>query len=138
VEPWNRFQADHRVVFLGELIAWVSDLALRAPEDEGLCRRTLQAAARHGKARRKQDLPDTLLFAELGIVRQAISTYVQEHYDGTSDPAVEALVRLDMALSLAAKAALRGYHRSIFERRRVWPQVMDDLAGEWNPPVLAG
>lgn len=35
VEPWTRLPPDHRVVFLGELIALVTDLALRGSGDEG-------------------------------------------------------------------------------------------------------
>lgn len=136
VEPWTRLRTDHRVVYLGELIALASDLALRAPGDEALCRRMLQTAARHGEARREQNLPDTLLLSEFGILRQVISNYLKAHHDPTSHFGTEVLIRLDTALSLAAKAALRGYHRPTFERRGAWPRVRNDLVGEWKPPEL--
>jgi hypothetical protein len=136
VEPWTRFKADHRVVFLGELIALVSDLALRAPGDEDLCRRMLQTAARHGEARREQEITDTLLLSEFGVLRQVITNHLQMRHGLTSHTVIEALIRLDMALSLAAKSALRGYHRPRFEGRGAWPQVRNDLASEWRPPRL--
>lgn len=79
---------------------------------------------------------DTLLLSEFGILRQTISNYLQMHYDPTHHSVTEALIRLEMALSLAARSALRGYHRPNFERRGTWPQVRNDLASEWRPPLL--
>lgn len=135
-EPWTRLPPDHRVVFLGELIALVSDLALQDPADEELCRTMLRTAARHGEARREQAIPDTLLLAEFGILREVIASHLQTHHGHTGRSATEALIRLDMALSLAARSALRGYHRPGFEERGAWPRVRNDLVHEWRPPHL--
>lgn len=133
-EPWIHLPADYRSGNLGEVIRLCCLLALRSPGDRELCKTLLHTAAAHGEDRLEQGLPDSFLFQELYLARESIWTYIIEHHDRRSGLVAEAILRIDMTLSLASKAALRGYHRPAFTRRGEWPRVIDDLVGEWRPP----
>jgi hypothetical protein len=133
-EPWIHLPSDYRAGAIGEVIRLACLLALQAPGDQALCRRLLDAAARHGEDRLEQGLPDSFLFQELYLARESIWNYIVEKHDRRSGMVAEAILRIDMALSLAAKASLRGYHKPAFVRRGSWPGVVDELLSEWRPP----
>ena len=133
-EPWSLLRPDSRVGFLGELIVTAATLALRAPEDEVLCGRLVRCAARHGEERLRQGLPDSSLFQEIYMVRDSLWSFLRDEHPTELGLAAEAIIRVDMALTLAAKASIRGYHRAAFEQRGGWPSVLDELAAEWDPP----
>lgn len=116
------------------MVSTATTLALLAPHDRELCRTLLHRAAAHGEMRLEQGLPDALLFQELYLARESLWTYIKEHDPDYGGLRSEAILRIDMALSLAAKASLRGYHRPAFEARGEWPQVIDQLLEEWAPP----
>ena len=138
-EPWIHLPADYRVNFLAEVVSMATRLALRSPDDEELCRRLVHGAARHGENRLEQGLPDAIIFQELYLVREALWLHIKESSgDLESGLAAEAIVRIDMALSIASKASLRGYHRPAFEKRGDWPQMIDQLLDEWAPPPPLG
>lgn len=132
-EPWIHLPRGYRFNFLEELIQLVAELALSSGADQEVCRRMLHAAARHGESRLKQAFPDAVVYQEFYLLRQAIWSYIRRYHDGGTQLAFEAIVRIDTALSLAAKASLRGFHRPVFEQRGTWPQTLDDLAAEWEP-----
>lgn len=132
-EPWIHLPPDYRVVFLGELMAFAADLALGDTADAELCRRMLHTAVRHGEARLSQGFPDSLIYHEYHLLRQAFRSYLREHHDAGDLLVSEAIIRVDAALSLASKGSLRGYHRSAFQERGRWPQAIEELVGEWRP-----
>jgi hypothetical protein len=133
-EPWIHLPRDYQSGRLGEMIRFCCLLALEAPQDRDLCRAMLHAASSHGEDRLERGLPDSFVFQELYVARESIWTYIIQHHDRRSGLVAEAILRIDMSLSLASKAALRGYHRPAFERRGTWPGVIDELVGEWRPP----
>lgn len=134
-EPWIHLPQGYRANYLGDVISLSTTLALQSPHDEELCRQLLHRAADHGQTRLGQGLSDSVLFQELYLARESLWTYVMDQHGAEGGGLVsEAIIRIDMALSLAAKAALRGYHRPAFEERGTWPGVIDQLCGEWRPP----
>ncbi len=133
-EPWIHLPRDYQTGRLGEMIRLCCLLALEAPHDLDLCRALLHSAASHGEDRLERGLPDSFLFQELYVARESIWTYIIRHHDRRSGLVAEAILRIDMTLSLASKAALRGYHRPSFVRRGDWPRVIDELVSEWRPP----
>jgi hypothetical protein len=133
-EPWIHLPEGYRSEHLGEVIALACQLALQRPQDEEVCRQLLHTAARHGESRLHQGLPDSLLFQELYLARESLWVYLREQYGRGSQLVAEAVLRVDTALSLASKAAIRGYHRPAFEARGQWPSTIDLLVGEWFPP----
>lgn len=114
-EPWIHLPADYRVIFLGELLALAVDLALAGAAGAELCRRLLHTAVRHGETRLSQGFPDSLIYQEYYLLRKAIRSHLREQ-NATGDLlASETIIRIDAALSLATKASLRGYHRTLLQ-----------------------
>lgn len=133
-EPWINLPAGYRTNYLGGVIAMATSLALLRPGDAELCEKMLYLAAHHGETRLEQGLSDSIIFQELYLIRESLWTYIKQFHEQHSGLRAEAIVRIDMALSLAAKASLRGYHRPAFEKRGEWPKVVDRLVREWAPP----
>lgn len=133
-DPWINLPGEYRVNYLSEVIALASTLALCAPDDEETCRKLVHGAAHHGETRLEQGLPDSIIFREVYLVRESVWSYIRQMDDTDTELATEAILRIDMALSLASKASLRGYHRPAFQARGSWPQAIDGLVDEWNPP----
>jgi hypothetical protein len=137
-EPWAHLPADYRANLLGDIVARAAVLALDRPEDDALCRDLLDRGAEHGESRLEDGFPDSVIFQEIYLVREALWVWMRDRFADASEVASEAVVRVDLALSLAAKASLRGYHRPAFEKRGDWPGTIHRLATEWMPPPPIG
>lgn len=136
-EPWMHLPGDLRTDELPVLVRSVAEVALRGAFDEHVCREKLYAAARHGERRHAQGFQESVLFREFYLLRQAIWRYLMEHHHGATGEAFEAILRMDFAVSLAAKAAIRGYYRAVYERKGRWPAVIDEMVDEWTIPAPA-
>lgn len=133
-DPWIHLPRDYRLNHLADVVEPMTTLALTRSADAELCRDMLHLAAARGEKRLEQGYPDSLIFQEFPMLRQALWRYIRRFHDGNHDPrSFEAMVRIDAALALATKASLRGFHRPVFEARGRWPETIDELATEWKP-----
>lgn len=122
-QPWYSLPADHRTNHLPEVIVGIVDAALCNPAALETHQRKAQAAAEHGFHRRQQDIPESLILTEYHLLRQAIWKYLLTTH-GSSDRTVEAIMRIDSAITLATNASMWGYHRPEIEALGKWDEGM--------------
>jgi hypothetical protein len=70
---------------------------------------------------------EAVIFEEFSALREAIRRYL-ETCRVARWKRREALVRLDMAMSVTELAAVRGYHRAAFEQAGLWKSLTGNLA----------
>jgi len=137
-EPWSLLSAEDRTNALPEVAGRACTLALRAGAGRNECVTLLESAAHHGFLRRRQGIAESALFDELALVREAIWADIQARFGQESRVAAEIILRIDMALTLASQASLRGYFRVEFEERGLWPRALAELESAWVPPKIPG
>lgn len=135
MEPWSLLPAKDRVNALPEVAGRACLLALRVGAGRRQCVPLLEIAAHHGLVRRRQGLGESSLFEELAFVREAIWSDIQARFGRENQVAAEIILRIDMALTLASQASLRGYFRVEFEERGLWPRALTELETAWAPPT---
>lgn len=123
--PWGDLMPEDRASHVPELILGLAVAALCA--DEASQGEQVWKSATHGEHRRQQGFPETILLSEYSLLRQAMWSYIRE-LDTDSDQALDAVSRLDLAVTLATQAAMHGYHREEMERLELWPSKIEQLA----------
>ena len=134
-QPWYSLPRDHRVANLPEVVVGLVEASLCDPVDREAHRQKAWAAAEHGQLRRAQGVSEMLIFTELHLLRHAIWRYLMRTV-GPTDRAVDAINRIDTAMTLATNAALWGYHREEIEALGKWPESLEALVEE--SPFLKG
>lgn len=129
-EPWFTFPEEIDFDHLPELIASLADVALALGRDAETCRRNLWAAVRHGEERRKDGFHEELIFREYDLLRRALWRYIRDT-QGVNQPATNVILAVDTAISVAASASLRGFHRDAFLAGGRWPAVVEELLERW-------
>ena len=114
---------------LAEVVVGLVDASLLHSHDLTVHERKVAAAIRYGEERRAAGMSERLIFAELAALREALRTYLLRCASPRRTTR-EARMRLDMALSVAELAAIRGYHRAEFERVGLWDTLVGKLARE--------
>jgi hypothetical protein len=110
-EPWHIEPQRYGLDSLHETMRAVLDVALGDGGDKAATERLVRAAAAHGDQRRVQGVGDDAVLREYHALRAALWRYLMR----TSMPSSEALtaiLRVDVVITVATTAALRGYHRS--------------------------
>ena len=110
-EPWHVHPERYGLDSLHEAVRAVLDVALGDGGDEQASERLVRAASAHGDQRRVQNAGDDAVLREYHALRAALWRYLRQ----LSIPANEALTaisRIDVVITVATTAALRGYHRS--------------------------
>jgi len=125
-QPWYSLPADHRIDGLPEVIVGLVEASLCNPVDRESHRQEVEAALTHGENRRKQGIPEHLIFTEYHLLRQALWYYLVDTY-GSSDRVTEAIMRLDGAISLATNASMWGYHRPEIEALGKWDEGLERI-----------
>lgn len=126
-EPWLSLPKDYRIDHLPRVISGLAEASLCNPHDVDAHRSQLWAAAKHGAERRRHGFSEHMLFREYHLLRHIIWRYLQRQ--GYTKQ-VEAITRIDTAISLATTASLRGFYRSEFEERGEWPECLEVLVSE--------
>jgi hypothetical protein len=128
-EPWFETPEEKMVDELPHVIRRLADVALRTPGDEELHKEKVRAAARHGEERREQGMNTEVIFREYHFLRIALWEYLQELME--DDRArLDAITRVDMAISVASRASLYGHHRPELEEAGEWPERVERLVAE--------
>lgn len=122
-------QKAHDFEPLAQVIVDLADASLLHPNDLAAHERKVAAAIRYGEQRRTEGVTEQFIFAEFAALREALRRYLARC--GRPRPTVrEARIRLDMAVSVAELAAIRGFHRAEFERAGLWASLAGRLAHE--------
>lgn len=110
-EPWHVQPQRYGVDSLHETMRAVLDVALGDGGDKAASERLIRSAAAHGDQRRAQAVGDDAVLREYHALRTALWRYLRR---APMPPAesLTAISRVDVVLTVATTAALRGYHRS--------------------------
>ena len=118
-EPWHIEPERYGVDSLNETMRAVLDVALGDGGDEPASERLVRAAAAHGDQRRAQAVGDEALLREYHALRTALWRYLLRTPMPPNE-AVTAIFRVDVVITVATTAALRGYHRSDMPATPEW------------------
>jgi hypothetical protein len=110
-EPWHIQPQRYGPDSLHETIRAVLDVALGDGGDKAASERLVRSAAAHGDQRRVQGVGDDALLREYHALRAALWRYLRRAPIRSSE-ALTAILRVDVVITVATTAALRGYHRS--------------------------
>jgi hypothetical protein len=129
-EPWlalpPKLDQNHLPGLLDKLV----DATLSEAYEHAARRAFVRAAAQHGEDRLRDGFDEKLLFTEYHLLRHSISSYLR--CCGFERRVVlDALIRIDTALTIATSASLRGMHRDAFEAAGSWESSLDALIAEW-------
>jgi hypothetical protein len=122
-EPWLALPQGYSLDSVPELILTLVDEALANDPDAHV--RKVWTAVQHGGDRAATGFPDPLLFTEYHLLRMAVWSFVTTTFD--PDDALQAISRIDAAITQATTASLLGYHRLALERRGDWPAAVHRL-----------
>jgi hypothetical protein len=118
-EPWHVDPQRYGLDSLNEAVRAVLDVALGGGSDDEASERLIRAAAAHGDQRRLQGTGDDALLREYHALRAALWRYLRR-VPMPSAEALTAIARVDMVITVATTAALRGYHRSDMQPSPDW------------------
>lgn len=124
--PWGDLTPEERTEHVPEVILGLARAAICAPGDAESHSEKIWKSAAHGESRRARGLPETTLLAEYSLLRQAIWSYIRD-LDTRPERALEAITRMDLAMTLATQAAMHGYNRQEMERLGLWPKKIEQL-----------
>jgi hypothetical protein len=117
--PWHVEPVRFGVDALNEVTEAVLEVAMAAPGDYAGHERLVRAAAAHGSQRRSQETDDAALLREYHALREALWRFM-ERSGVPAEQALPVILRVDVAISVATTAALRGYHRTESEPASSW------------------
>jgi hypothetical protein len=126
-EPWFSLPPEHRIDSLPDVIVGLVEAALCDPVDHRAHKLNIDAACQHGSHRRKQQIPEHLIFTEYHLLRQAIWRFLTSQLR-PSDRITQAMLRIDSALTLATNASMWGYYREEIEALGKWEEGMARIA----------
>jgi hypothetical protein len=119
--------ANHSFEPLAEVVVDLIDASLLHPHDLTAHERKIAAAVSYGELRRREGLSEQFIFGEFAALREGIHRYLA-HCTSPRHVIRDARIRLEMAVSVAELAAIRGFHREAFERVGLWPSLTENLA----------
>jgi hypothetical protein len=147
-EPWHVHPEHYGLDSLHETIRGVLDVALGAGGDEDASERLVRAAASHGDQRRLQGVTDDAVLREYHALRTALWRHLIKAPMPRSE-SLTAIMRVDVIITVATSAALRGFHRSDLTPNPEWAtqllsyiakgsrQIVDALGREGRGPDRA-
>ncbi len=125
-EPWYALPSGERAGFLSEVVISLAEASLLLPNQDESCRKTVVAAAAHGRGRRVQQIPESSIPIEFHLLRQSIWRYLMHEFE-PSDDLRHAIVAFDSSISLALNACMWGYFRDEIEAQGLWESSVDRL-----------
>ena len=110
-EPWHIQPDRYGLDSLHETMRAVLDVAIGDGGDKAASERLVRAATAHGDQRRLQGVGDDAVLREYHALRGALWRYLRR-VAMPPEEAITAIGRVDVVITIATTAALRGYHRS--------------------------
>jgi hypothetical protein len=136
-QPWYCLPGTDRSGLLRDVLLGLVDAAICEPSDESAHRRKVSAAWKHGQRRRAQGVPEHLIFNEYHLLRQALWYYLITTF-GPTEEITDAIMRVDVALTVATNASLWGYHKDEIDALGRWDEGMERIVQSsplLNPPA---
>jgi len=130
-EPWYSLPREYLLDHLPEVIRRVVHAALIEPGSREALKKVVEGGAENGRHRLDVGFPDTVLFTEYHLLRIALWEHLRNYYASDANQ-TEAILRIESVSTVAMMAALRGYHREVFESRDEWPETLEGLTDEWH------
>jgi len=121
--PWHVDPDRFGVDAVNEVMRAVLDVAVAGAGDYKAHERLVRAAITHGDQRRAQRTGDEAVLREYQALREALWRFLERAV--RPNESLPAIMRIDVAISVATTAALRGYHR-----------VDSEPASSWEPRLL--
>ena len=136
-EPWLLSREHARADFVPELVTLMAEATLCDPPSRTSIHELAQAAARHAAGRAESGAEHSRVVFEYYLLRNALWAFFRELGEHDLRNAM-AILHVDLAISIATRAALIGFYRSQFEAQGEWPQAIDRLVDEiplvWDEP----
>lgn len=120
---------DHTFEPLADVVVGLIDASLLHPTELAAHERKIAAAVRYGEQRRAEGMTAMFLIGEFAALRDGLRRYL-ERCASPRRTVRDALIRLDMAQTVAELAAMRGFHRDRFEEAGLWDTLVVKLARE--------
>jgi hypothetical protein len=146
-EPWHIEPDRFGVDALSEVIRAVLDAATDSSAETATFERLVHSAVSHGEQRRAQGAGDDAVLREYHALRQTLWRLLERAVDrdsgrrtsdrGDSD-ALVAVFRIDIAISAATTAALRGYHREAAGPAAAWDATVIRFVRDASVLLAAG
>jgi hypothetical protein len=118
-EPWHVRPEHYGLDSLHEAMRAVLDVSLGDGGDKAASERLIRSAAAHGDQRRVQEVGDDAVLREYHALRTALWRYLG-HVSMPDSERLTAIWRVDVVITVATTAALRGYHRSDMPTSPEW------------------
>lgn len=118
---------DRHLAALPEVVVGMVEASVSDPQDVALHRACIEVAANHGEWRRRQNCPEDVLHREYAVVRETLNRHVARQ-ELPQKRITEALIRIDMAATVATLASIRGFHRLELEQTGRWEGSLDRIA----------
>jgi hypothetical protein len=117
--PWHVQPDRFGVDAVNEVLRAILDVGMASASDHDAHERLVRAAIAHGDQRRAQRAGDDALLREYQALREAIWRFL-ERSKASPDESLPAIMRIDVAISVATTASMRGYHRADSEPASSW------------------
>jgi hypothetical protein len=132
-EPWIAPRQVARPDFVPDLVEAIAGAAVCLPPSRASVLALARAAAAHASRRAIAGAEHSRIMVEYYFLRNAIWAYFGERHAEIDDDDLRAILFVDMAISIATRAALLGYYRREFEQQGTWPGVLERLVDELPP-----
>ena len=131
-EPWILPRQHARPDFVPDLVTAIAAATVCVPPTRHAVRELAETAARHATGRRAEGVAHARVVLEYYFLRSAIWAYFGERHDAATAE-LRVILYVDVAVSVATRAALLGYYRRELEAQGSWPDALDRLVDELPP-----
>ena len=128
-EPWILPRQLAKPDFVPDLVAAIAEATVCLPPTRASVLALAETAARHAAGRAAEGADHARVVIEYYFLRNAIWAYFGERQRDAGED-LQAIVYVDIAVSVATRAALLGYYRREFEAQGEWPEALDRLVDE--------
>ncbi len=128
-EPWILGRELAGPEFVPELVECMADATLCDPPSRAAILLLAETAARHAAERASAGAEHARLVLEYYLLRNAVWAFFREYREQELGNAI-AILHVDLAISIATRAALIGFYRGEFEQQGEWPAALHRLVDE--------
>ena len=132
-EPWILPRELASSDFVPEIVTDICDAAICCPPTRDALLSLASVAAQHASMRATAGADHSRIVLEYYLLRNALWAYFRERR-ASDEEDLRAILVVDLAISIATRAALIGYYRDDFEAQARWVGALDRLVDE--VPVL--
>lgn len=133
-EPWILPRQLARADFVPDMVEAIATATVCLPPTRTTLLALAKAASEHASGRAAAGADHARVVLEYYFLRNAIWAYFGERqHEIEQEEEMRAILHVDVAVSLATRAALLGYYQHEFAQRGEWPAALDRLVDELPP-----